>query len=364
MRQEWLTLVEATKRSAYLVGLPIGVFSSVVLLYVEAQQGTLHIVDRFGLPLLALLLSALTFGFWRRRSNFLALELTLFAGFALMLLASLSYTVFQIPEQTTDIRNLTGLGYWTPVLYTMAFLIFGVRIGVKLSVGVYLTLLGVWLGYFLTTPSTTSFEQSVFFQLFASDGLMLLLLYTVGTIIKIQARHAAQLELAANTDPLTLLSNRRHLIWHLEQETVRAARYHRPFSVIMVDIDHFKEVNDRYGHDVGDATLREMGALLLEHARSVDVVGRWGGEEFLILSPELKLDAGGEVAERLREVLETHPFRSVRGATASFGVAEYRAGESVAELLNRADGALYEAKAAGRNRVVMKRGLGAEPRVA
>lgn len=120
----------------------------------------------------------------------------------------------------------------------------------------------------------------------------------------------------------------------------------------MLDLDHFKEINDRFGHDAGDATLRGVAALLSLHARSADILGRWGGEEFVLVLPELPLSDAAEVAERLREIVARHPFEGVGGATASFGVAEYVPGESVSQLVTRVDTALYKAKASGRNCVI------------
>jgi two-component system, cell cycle response regulator len=127
----------------------------------------------------------------------------------------------------------------------------------------------------------------------------------------------------------------------------------------MIDIDHFKKVNDSYGHLVGDDVLRDVGQLLLETIRGSDIVARYGGEEFLMLLPETD-DAGAETfAERIREAISVHGFNASQGTalmlTASIGVAVFPAAriESVEDLLARADAALYRAKADGRNRVRM-----------
>jgi len=170
----------------------------------------------------------------------------------------------------------------------------------------------------------------------------------------------ARLEQLAQTDPLTQLLNRRALTERITAEMERALRYDSTMALLMIDLDHFKKVNDTYGHLVGDDVLRDVGQLLSDTIRSADIVARYGGEEFLILLPETD-DAGAEsFAERIRSAVEEHQFASVSLAeplrlTASVGVAVYPAAriESVEDLFTRADAALYRAKADGRNRVRM-----------
>lgn len=158
-----------------------------------------------------------------------------------------------------------------------------------------------------------------------------------------------RLEDAASTDPLTRAVNRRSFGQHLAQ----AMGTGDPFGLIMFDIDHFKSVNDTFGHDVGDAVLREISALVRENIRETDVLARWGGEEFMILSPGSEADRMVRVAERLREAVAAFDFSGVdRQVTSSFGVAVHTPGESVELLLKRVDEVLYAAKEGGRNRVV------------
>ncbi len=172
----------------------------------------------------------------------------------------------------------------------------------------------------------------------------------------------ARLEQLAQTDPLTQLLNRRALTERISAEMERALRYDSTLALLMIDLDHFKKVNDNYGHLVGDDVLRDVGQLLLETIRGSDIVARYGGEEFLLLLPETD-DVGAEAfAERIREAVERHPFGGgssgdgkILSLTSSIGVAVYPAAriESVEDLLARADAALYRAKADGRNRVRM-----------
>ncbi len=160
-------------------------------------------------------------------------------------------------------------------------------------------------------------------------------------------------EEAAN-DELTGLPNRRHLDDTLERQVAVTQRSGRPFSVVMVDIDRFKQINDEFGHDVGDDVLRAVARRLRQRARTADVVGRWGGEEFMVVLPATDLGGGGVLAEDLRTSLTERPLdtpgASVR-VTASFGVAQYDPSETLENVVARADAALYEAKDTGRNAV-------------
>lgn len=161
-----------------------------------------------------------------------------------------------------------------------------------------------------------------------------------------------QLEDLAVTDRLTGLFNRRRLDEVLAHECERARRSGLPLALILADVDHFKGVNDTFGHPVGDQLLIAIAGLLLRGVRKVDTVGRWGGEEFMILCPNTSLHAAGAVAENIRAAMAGHDFPIVGRKTCSFGIAEYRPGEAPEATLGRADQALYRAKSEGRNRVV------------
>ena len=155
-------------------------------------------------------------------------------------------------------------------------------------------------------------------------------------------------------DPLTRLANRRAMLERLEHESNRCSRSQLSFTILFVDLDHFKVVNDRMGHDAGDAILMETGVRMKGMLRSQDTVARWGGEEFLILLPETDRGQGVVVAEKIRGRLAEAPFYAGGEAvevTASFGVAQYEAGGEVAQLLKSADEALFVAKNKGRNRI-------------
>lgn len=159
------------------------------------------------------------------------------------------------------------------------------------------------------------------------------------------------LEMQANIDPLTGIANRLKLDDTFQTEIERARRYQTPLCILLGDVDHFKEVNDHFGHQVGDRVLITIAELIQSSLRSSDHAGRWGGEEFLIICPQTELSQATKLAERIRQQVENHPFETDQPLSISFGVASFTDNDSVSSLTTKADRALYQAKAGGRNRV-------------
>ena len=164
------------------------------------------------------------------------------------------------------------------------------------------------------------------------------------------------LDRISRTDALTGLRNRRHVEEYLAKLTSLARRNVEPMAVLVIDIDHFKSVNDTYGHEAGDAVLREVAGRMLDSIRLEDMVGRWGGEEFLVVLPNTTDQGAAELAERLRQVVADMPCRLADGdavqVTISVGCAASLI-DDAGRLVRSADAAMYEAKQTGRNRVVM-----------
>ena len=167
------------------------------------------------------------------------------------------------------------------------------------------------------------------------------------------ALEKANSELArlATLDALTGAWNRRHLEQAVEAEIARAIRTGRPLTMLMLDLDRFKAINDAHGHLVGDQVLVEAVERLKRNLRPTDVLARWGGEEFVILMPECPLPEARAAADRLRQAIGSDPFDGVGDVTTSVGIAEHVTGESFDDWLRRTDEALYEAKASGRDAV-------------
>jgi len=164
----------------------------------------------------------------------------------------------------------------------------------------------------------------------------------------------AQLIELSEKDELTDFYNRRMLFQRLNQLMSEYKRSGQVFSLIMYDIDHFKNINDQYGHMVGDQVLKELSTLVLKEKRDSDQAFRYGGEEFVLLLPKTRKDAALKFARRLMKVIPTLQVEKVKEITVSMGLVSYQGKESVDEVIKRADALMYEAKRAGRNRIKYK----------
>ena len=159
------------------------------------------------------------------------------------------------------------------------------------------------------------------------------------------------LEKQATTDALTGIFNRMKFDETLSAEIQRSKRSKTPLSLIICDIDHFKQVNDLFGHQAGDAVLKNLSKLIKDNIRSIDFFARWGGEEFVILTPGTNIEGAARLAEKLRKKVESNKFNNPEHITLSFGIASFSPGDSALKLINRADEAMYQAKKNGRNQV-------------
>jgi diguanylate cyclase (GGDEF)-like protein len=163
----------------------------------------------------------------------------------------------------------------------------------------------------------------------------------------------ASLKETSVTDALTGIGNRRMLLERMKSEMARAERVDRPFTIALADLDRFKSVNDTYGHEAGDKVLIEIARVIKSCMRDYDSCGRWGGEEFLIIMPEITAAEGASIIERLRDAIGCMAMQfdgNTLALSASFGIAQYRPQESGSDMIARADAALYAAKRGGRNR--------------
>ena len=167
----------------------------------------------------------------------------------------------------------------------------------------------------------------------------------------LQEDHFRLMEQLASTDLLTSAWNRRHFEQAVEGEVHRSTRYGHPMTLILLDIDHFKRINDSFGHPVGDQVIREVASCILSAIRLSDSLTRWGGEEFLVLMPNTGISHAIALAERIRESIAAHEFVGIGQITASLGLAEYIPSEPRDAWLDRADRAMYRAKNQGRNRI-------------
>lgn len=258
--------------------------------------------------------------------------------------------------------DLQPLYLWIPVIYVFAFTLPNHKASLKISLAILALFVAISLPYLAGGVGQPHGNFTI--QLHMVSAVLIAALYFFAS-----HRHDFQLaqltvdELArlANTDELTKLANRRRMVEALDYELARFARYGHAFSVILIDIDHFKTVNDRFGHAVGDQTLVALAARTMDMLRDVDTLGRWGGEEFVVILPETKFDETLQKAALLCRHVATRPLVGEQTTTISCGVTSVVAGDSADSLLQRADVALYAAKHGGRNRAEGARDQAPEP---
>ncbi|MGD6968737.1 sensor domain-containing diguanylate cyclase [Rossellomorea vietnamensis] len=216
-------------------------------------------------------------------------------------------------------------------------------------------------GLYEIVPATAACFEAIFLSLALGDKINLMKKEMNDKLEEKVQERTKQLEEAketleqlANTDSLTMIANRMRLDAELDKQLQTVKANGTSLSLIMLDIDHFKAVNDKHGHQAGDYILRETAHLLKGKIRQTDLAGRWGGEEFLVISPNTGAVEALELAEELRQHLENHSFNKAGKTTASFGVATYVEGDTPSSLLSRCDHALYAAKEEGRNQVAFQ----------
>ncbi len=161
----------------------------------------------------------------------------------------------------------------------------------------------------------------------------------------------------AHFDPLTHLSNRRDALYILKREQARMVRTKEPFSIILCDVDHFKQINDQYGHNAGDSVLIELAKIFTNNIREQDYIARWGGEEFLFILPQTTAKSANHIAEKIQKRLQNSVVNYENdkiAVTVSMGIEQFRDEQNIDELINNADKHLYQAKNSGRNQIFPK----------
>lgn len=326
--------------------LPLGAVAALAAWGLSVAAGKLSLPDQFLLLPMALGFLVLQIYLWRNPHG---IRLVWQIALGMIAVYQISSLYYEAAYKLHQRDGITPAVLWFPMVYLMAFNLLGRRQALRFSL-TYLAM-GLLAGAIglLSSPSLNVSSTNTALQFTLSNIAYLSLLYLFAYL----RRHYAQMHQMAHTDALTSLTNRRAMQIKLDNELERARRYNRPFAVLLADLDHFKRINDTYGHSVGDQVLREAAGRLLQHLRESDSLARWGGEEFLVLAPETDLQQAHHLAQRLLEAIRETPMSGVH-VTLSLGVACYREGDSVAVILSRADEAMYRAKAAGRNQVVLE----------
>ncbi|WP_113930666.1 GGDEF domain-containing protein [Bacillus sp. P14.5] len=256
-----------------------------------------------------------------------------------------TYVVTYELEQTMSLGTFT---FWMPMFYMFLFFLLNIRWAFIVTAFTYIWFLGVGIYRFPDLMGTPA--AFILIHYFFANLVFLVTLFFLHTVKQSYIK-AEVLEEMANTDYLTGLPNRRRI----DKELIKGLEKKQKLSIIYMDIDHFKQINDSYGHTAGDTVLKEFTFKTLEVLDKGDLLGRWGGEEFMLVLKRKGIEDAKHLAEKIRKHISRQDYKRINGLTASFGVAELQAGDTLDSLLNRADKALYEAKNNGRDQVVMKK---------
>lgn len=350
------TTIDQLKRYGYSSGVLLGLFGMGTVLLFGSPTFSLSpataTFDFYVYPVLIVLGLLLVRAILSGRIPIEKFEKPLVGFAALFFVSKFSFTLLSAPTLLS--LAFVESWYWMMVgIWTFTFLAHSFYPALFINLTIYLAAVAVTVtnGWLKSNPAMFwSFLSDVIasnFRLSASLTTLVVLGYIKHQWVFVE-KEAMLLRRIAHKDALTGLPNRRHL-----NDTLQAAlkKPAEKLSIILFDLDGFKEVNDHFGHTAGDDVLRQISALALSCVRSRDVVGRWGGEEFLIICPETTLSDGLRLAERLRLEFASHPMPHGRTITGSFGVAELQPGETPEHLVARADAALYRAKEQGKNQV-------------
>jgi diguanylate cyclase (GGDEF)-like protein len=261
-----------------------------------------------------------------------------------------AYHVFTLYDVVHNDLAITGgsLGdfiVWIPLIIMFFFLVLGTKKGLYYSIFIFMITLTIGVIYSGEMPPESIDSLTQFHA--ANIVYILVLFYAQNMFRAFTERDFFKKH--AYIDSLTRIANRHQIDVWLE-EKLEAAEDGRAFSIIFFDIDHFKKVNDDFGHKIGDCVLKELSAIVSGNLTDGDLFGRWGGEEFILITDSIDGQAY-EKAEHFRKMVENHCFKGAGSLTASFGVTDYQNGDNIDSLLNRADEGLYVSKNGGRNKV-------------
>lgn len=325
------------KRKIYLVIIPILLVSNIFYWLVSPN------INRFmeiTVPPTCLLLVVLWLCFYKKIYIY-------YVEIFCVIFASV-YHLIRIHTMTTELTSdhLNVYMFWAPIYYIFIFMVLERKKALYLSSFILLTIILMSL-----TIVDDIRAHDIIVQYYLSTLIYILVLFYFRKIVTAYIESDIHIK-NAYYDHLTNIGNRRSVDNWLEQELKNAATTNSLFSIIYFDIDHFKKINDVYGHDVGDQVLKEMAVLVASMLQPNDKFGRWGGEEFLVLLTGRDLDESTDLAKSLRQKIDEHSFQHVEHVTSSFGVATYQSNDVAKTIIKRADEALYFAKNNGRNMVI------------
>lgn len=337
------------KIKVYVILLPVFFIAFALIFGLLVKAGSISLLNMFTFSALCIGLLSCFLLLLIKKNTFHFIEL------AISILASVIYVLRMYDTILIDLGvagnvNLGTVSYWYPIFYFLLFITFRGLTAFVVSVCIFITTLlpGVYHVFFSGMVNSNTLD--VIIQFFSANAGFIVALYFLQRVIE-TFLEAEVSKHYANTDYLTKLPNRRKMDSLLQQEIVRAGNREEPLTVILFDIDHFKKINDTYGHEIGDHILEELANLVKDSLRKSDFFGRWGGEEFLLIAVDTPLSKGITLSNRIKDLIATHDFKQIEGITCSFGVAEFENEDEAKDLLRRADNALYKAKEDGRNQV-------------
>jgi len=286
---------------------------------------------------------------WRKIISLQKVNVAIFCYGIFMNVATMALAFYGPYNETIAIDTLY---LWVPVIYIFAFASFQGKAALRFSAIMWAFLLLVSL------PMMFQFGNSQYLVLTLQMHLMsvafiaaLFFFASFQQRLRVAELSVDEMAKLANTDELTQVANRRLIDEVMKHELLRYMRYDHAFSIIIFDIDHFKKVNDNFGHDIGDRILIALAQKAKEVLREVDTLGRWGGEEFIMVLPETEFEEALSKAEQLRVLIDKALLVDDHQISLSCGVTQSQKGDSVERVFKRADDALYNAKRNGRNRV-------------
>ncbi|MBA2667907.1 MAG: GGDEF domain-containing protein [Trueperaceae bacterium] len=342
------------KRGIYLLLLMLGSTGAAVAFV----QNALNPAGATGVALttaataaICLALAGLTL--WRR-IPLAALEKLLLGVAVVVICVSVATGLYLTPPDDLVLRGVVATMLWMPLIFVFCAIAFDGVTSLRYSLAAYALIVLLTLPHAIATRSGTGVTDGIFvpLQAYLAYAVIIVALYFFSDLQErafTMEETARTMRRLANTDALTTLANRRHAEEQFVRELRRAERYGRMFSVLMIDIDHFKDLNDRHGHHAGDEVLVDLARRIERMVRAADTIARWGGEEFLLLAPETSLADAQRLAEMIRHHVDANALAERYRITISLGVATYRAGDTVQSVVARADAALYLAKREGRN---------------
>lgn len=288
-------------------------------------------------------------GWWQLLSQRIIEQICLL--FAVLICAICMVLAMYWPQYGAGL-DLQPLYLWIPIIYVFAFTLADHRTALRIALGVFLLFVGISMPYLLRGGEAVYGNFTL--QLHFVSGVLIAALYHFSSYqyrLRSVQHTADQMAWLANTDDITQLSNRRHMATLIMGELTHCAESGGTFAVILFDIDLFKTINDELGHSAGDRALRALAVHARQVFRDTDGLGRWGGDEFLVLVRDVDAAAAMAMAEALCRMIAETPLLERSSVTISCGVTTVQVNDNIDSLLQRADVALYAAKRAGRNRV-------------